>query len=441
MGAPATARAQKKKPAAGAKKAAAGKAKPDELGVKIPEPETLPDVDFDAPGAAPAANAPIVQDKDETADGRQRLREIEARARVIFRERDQVMDKRRPLAIQRDVMFGQARQAYATYVEAYQTYAALDGEAAAIKQQLQIAPPITARDLKAQLAVIQANGAALKVVMANQTAVVNKLKPPIDALNVEIAPFDARLQKLWQELTEARKQWLELREPMQKYARGEFEALRRVLDEWLLIDGLWPSAFAWAALCSHELREPDKAGDYLEKAQNLPDEIRSKGVAAQLSALTGLVTGKLPGQSEKARKSIAMAQRDVDKKTGWETFFLIGRFYADRERELLRSKAAFETALKIKPNCLCAKLWLARLQTTAADEKIRDLKTGIKTLEYLWESTGKRSWRLAFFLFEALHRAGRSADANQMWEKAMQLAPAERHEQLQLDRRMIMETT
>lgn len=403
--------------------------------------ESLPEVDFDSPRDAAAEITPIVQDKDETPEGRQRLKEVEDRARTIFRERDGVADKRRPLALDRDVRVGQVRQAQAAILEAQQNYKALDEEAVAVRQQLAIAPPAQAAQLKAQLAVIQANGAALKVVVANRTAFISNMTPPIDALNIQIAPFDERLQKLWQELTEARKQWIELRQPTDKYARGEFEALRRVLDAWLLIDGLWPNAFAWAALCSYELHDFDKASDYLEKAQNIPQELRAKGTGSQLAALTGLITAKLPGQSEKARKAITIALRDVDKKTGWETYFLVGRYYVDRERELLRAKANLETALKIKPNCLSAKLWLARLQTTAADDKIRDLKAGIKTLEYLWETTGKRAWRLAFFLFEAYHRAGRSADANLLWEKSLQLAPRERHEQLKIDYKMVMETT
>ncbi len=217
--------------------------------------------------------------------------------------------------------------------------------------------------------------------------------------------------------------------------------LRRVLDEWLLIDGLWPNAYAWAALCSHEKQGPDKAGGYLEKAQNIPPEQWTKSTAAQLAALAGLVTAKMPGQLQNAKKAIEKALRKVDKKTGWETYFLVGRFYVDRERELPKAKAYLEMTLKIRPNCLSAKLWLARLQTIATDDKVRDLKAGTKTLEYLWDHTGKRSWRLAFFLFEAFHRGGRSADANQMWETTMRLAPADKHEQLQVDRKRIMQVT
>jgi tetratricopeptide (TPR) repeat protein len=430
------AQAKKGKKKAGGQSPAAADATVDVR--QVPE---LPEVDFDV-GSSSSPGTTKIEVKDETPDGRRRLREIEDRARTIFRERDGVMDKRRPFAINRDVLVGQTLQAQQAIVQADQQYKSLDADAADVRQQLAIAQGAQAAQLRAQLAAINASGAQFQATIRAQNAFIARLKPQIDALNIQVAPFDDRLQKLSQELAEARKQWLDLRQPQEKYTRGEYESLRRVLDDWLLIDGLWASAFQWAALCSYELQDYDKASDYLEKAQNLPEEARrSKNASAQLSALTALIYGKLPGQLEKARKAIVAALRDVDKKTGWETYFLVGRFYVDRERELLRAKANFETALKVKPNCLCAKLWLARLQTTAADDKIRDLKAGIKTLEYLWDTTGQRSWRLAFFLFEALHRSGRSADANLMWEKSLKLAPGERHEQLKNDRKMVMETT
>lgn len=423
-----------------AKKGGAKKTGKGAIDIK-PIPD-LPEVDFDSGSVASTATTKVVEPKDETPDGKRRLREVEERARTIFRERDGVMDKRRPFALNRDVLVGQVVQAQQRIDQAQQQYKSLDADAADVRAQIAIATGAQRAQLQNQLAVINASGNQLTAIVKQQQGVISNLTPQIDALNIQIAPFDERLQKLSQELAEARKQWIDLRQPQEKYTRGEHESLRRVLDDWLLIDGLWAAAFQWAALCSYELQDYDKAADYLEKVQNLPEEARrSKNAQSQLAALTALIYGKLPGQSEKARKAVVAALRDVDKKNGWETYFMVGRFYVDRERELLRAKANLELALKVRPSCLPAKLWLARLQTTASDDKIRDLKAGIKTLEYLWDTTGKRSWRLAFFLFEAFHRAGRSADANGMWERAIQLAPAERHDQLKTDRKMVMETT
>ena len=57
------------------------------------------------------------------------------------------------------------------------------------------------------------------------------------------------------------------------------------------------------------------------------------------------------------------------------------------------------------------------------------------------DMTGQRSWRLGYFLFEAFHRGGRSADANRMWEKTLELAPSERHEQIKKDRTALLAST
>ncbi len=420
---PTTASAQKKKPAVESKAEAEG---------------TLPDLDFDAPRDPSESESPVVMDKDETPEGRDRLKEIERRARTIFQDRDDVMEQRRPLALERDTELGKAQIAENERLAAVNQYNALEKNAVELQRQISFAGPATIDRLKAQLRNVQGQMVNCEATARGRKAYIESLAPGINALNIQIAPFDARLQKLWQELNEARKQWLELRQPMEKYARGEFEALRGVLDEWLLIDGLWPSAFAWAALCSYEMEEIDKAFDYLEKARNSPSDVWTKSTVAQLGALTGLVTAKMPGQASKSSREISRAITKVDKKSGWETYFLVGRYYVEREHNASRAKAHLESALKIRPNCLCAKLWLARLQTTSKDPKVRDLAGGTKSLEYLWEHTGKRSWRLAFFLFDAYQQGKRTSEANQMWEIALRLAPADQHEQLKKDRDEIL---
>ena len=445
--APQTAPAQKKKGAA--PKQTKGKsdskngaaAKEAEYGdTKAP---FLPDVDFDSGTEPSSEDTPVTQDRDETPEGRQRVREIESRAKQIFQQSEVVMEKRRPFALDRDARIGGIQMEQAANVQDQQTWDELDVQAAQIKQQVPFAKGDMLQQLRNQLANIQMQGAFLQNRMAERQKTIAGLVVKINELNLEIQPFDEQLQKLWQELTEARKQWIEQRQPLEKYGRGDFEALQSVLDAWLLIDGLWPNAFAWAALCSVELRDYAKAAAYLEKVEKIPTEAgrQSRYITVQLSALTGLVKSKLPGQSGKAAKAIETALRDVDKKNGWETYFLVGRYYVDRERELRKAKANLEKSLKIKPNCPGARLWLARIQTTSSNDDVRDLKAGTKTLETLWHSTGQRSWRLGYFLFEAFHRGRRSADANRIWEKTLELAPSERHEQIKKDRTALLAST
>jgi tetratricopeptide (TPR) repeat protein len=345
--------------------------------------------------------------------------------------------------LDRDIKIGEGNNAIAANVQDQQAWNELDAQAASIKDQLVFAKGDTAQQLNIQLDNIRAQGSFLQNRIAVRNKFIDELRVKVEALNIQILPFDERLQKLWQELTEARKQWLEQRQPLDKYCRGDFENLRRVLDAWLLIDGLWPSAFAWAALCSLELQDHEKATAYLQKVEKIPAEAgrQSRFATAQISALTGLVKSKQPGQQGKASKAIEIALRDADRKSGWETYFLVGRYYVDREREMLKAKANFEKALKIKPYCPSARLWLARIQTSSSNEEIRDLKAGTKTLESMWKSTGERSWRIGYFLFEAFHRAGRSADANRMWEKTLELAPTTRHDQIKKDRAALLAST
>ncbi len=434
--APAQKNVAHKAPAVPVKKAAAASL----VAAPAINPVELPDLDFGAAADNAHPSGPVLLDRDETPEGRRRIDEITARARTLFRNIDETMDKRRPFVMERDQKVGKFTQAEAEIIADQQTRAGYQMQAMEVRQMIAGSTGNVRGNLQNQLAALNNNINALTTQIDNRIQFQKNLLNRIGALNTQITPFDQRLVKLWAELNEARQQWLEQRQPMEKYTRGDFELLRRVLDDWLVIDGLWQNAFAWAALCSYELHEFEKAADYLEKAQKVPDGVhRSRRDTAQLSALTGLVRGKQQGQSDKARQAITIALRDVDKKSGWETHFLVGRFYADRPPELSRARAQFEMALKIRPNCRSAQLWLARVQTIASSEKVRDLPSAIKTLETLWESTGKRSWRIAYFLFEALHGGGRTDDAARFWDKAMELAPPERHKQLQADRKLVVE--
>src|SRR5690606_888186 len=53
----------------------------------------------------------IVVDPDETPEGQQQLRIIEARARDLYREFKIEENKRRPLALERDMVHGYIREA------------------------------------------------------------------------------------------------------------------------------------------------------------------------------------------------------------------------------------------------------------------------------------------------------------------------------------------
>ncbi|MFN0055020.1 MAG: hypothetical protein ACKV0T_22845, partial [Planctomycetales bacterium] len=109
----------------------------------------------------------------------------------------------------------------------------------------------------------------------------------------------------------------------------------------------------------------------------------------------------------------------------WETYFLIGRSYVEREKDLPKAAKNLEAALKIKPDLQCAEVWLARVQTTARHKEVRDLDAGIDSLEKLWKRSDKQAWRIGQFLAEAYEAAGRGDEAEALLKEVEPLVPRE----------------
>jgi tetratricopeptide (TPR) repeat protein len=192
------------------------------------------------------------------------------------------------------------------------------------------------------------------------------------------------------------------------------------------MDGQWPEAFAWAALCAYELDDIRSAADYLEKAQRLNADLsRSNKKLPQLEALAAIIRRKQPGQAIKAEAALANAIRLADKNSDWETYFLLGRYYFEVPDDGVRAQMHFQRALAIESNCDCARLWLARLQSTSTLPTVRDLYAGTTCLEQLWKKSGEQSWRLACFLAEAYSASERETEAEEMRRTAAELAPAD----------------
>ena len=164
------------------------------------------------------------------------------------RERDNVDRERRPIAYKRDPLQILTNDALRAIAQANAALAELNDEAINLRAQIVNANGAMKAQLQNRLLMVQNEILRLNRQNALNEAGIQKIAPELQTLNALILPLDQRLAKLWSELCEARKQWLALRQPIEKYARGEFELLRRFLDDWLLIDGLWPSAFTWAAL-------------------------------------------------------------------------------------------------------------------------------------------------------------------------------------------------
>ncbi len=416
---------------------AAAKKKADKAakaGAKEDVPENpLEELDFGAAQMALLDEGATVE-LDETSDGKERLGDILTRAKEIFRERDSVDRQRRPLAIPRDRLVGEAILLNQGIIQAQQGIVQAQNQLRRLQRLVNNGDNSQTVQNQIQNAENQI-GTANRLISDNQDEILART-PEINALNLQIKPLDERLMKLWSELNACRKQWLELRQPQQKYAHGNYEGLKRVIDDWLLLDGLWPDAFCWAALCNYELGNYRMAWEQVEKAAELRQTLQFPKAWAQGEALRGMIAAKLPDRRNKSAGFLQTAGVFVakDKKTNWETFFLLGRASCENDKLAGKAKSNFDKALKINGDAACVRYWYGRLQTTTTTASIRDVKAGTETLEDLWKHSTKQSWRLAHAMVLAYDAAERNADAKATWELVQSLAPKEAQEQLQTER-------
>ncbi|MDB5334526.1 MAG: hypothetical protein JWN70_145 [Planctomycetaceae bacterium] len=390
----------------------------------------LEEIDFDSAPIKPR-DGDTPSELDATAEGRKRLAVLEGRAKEIFKDRDRIESELRPLVIPRDRLVGEVALLNQGILNAQQ--AILQGQNQLRKLQQQLDDGGNANALNNQIQTLQNQLAmANKAITFNQEEIAERT-PEITALNLQIEPLNLGLVKLWVELNDFRKQWLEIRQPQSKYAHGNFEALKQVIDDWVLIDGLWPEAFCWAALTNYELGNYEAAWDNVERAAELRKTLRFSKAWAQGEALRGMIAAQIPERRGKAAGHLQSAQLYVnkDKNTNWQAFFLVGRAVVENDKQAAKARTNFDKALKINPDAACVKYWNAHLQITTTTSTVRDVATGTKTLEALWEKSTKQSWRLAHKLVLAYDAAYRKADADRTWAVVLELAPKEKHDELQ----------
>lgn len=395
-----------------------------------PPEKPLEEVDF---GSAPIRlrDGDTPSELDATPEGRERLADLESRAKEIFKDRDRVERELRPLIIPRDRLLGEVTLLNQGILNAQQAIVQGQNQLRNLLQQ-----PKNANNEEALNNQIQ--NVENQIRLANNAITINQEEiaertPEINALNLQIQPLHGRLLKLWVELNGFRTQWLEIRQPQSKYAHGNFEGLKQVIDDWVLIDGLWPEAFCWAALTNYELGNYEEAWTNVERAAELRKTLRLSKAWAQGEALRGMIAAQLPDRRGKAAGHLQSAQLYVnkDKNTNWQVFFLIGRAVVENDKQAAKARTNFDKALKINPDATCVKYWNAHLQITTTTGTVRDVAAGIKTLEELWEKSTKQSWRLAQELVLAYDAAYRKADADKTWQVVLELAPQAKHAELQ----------
>lgn len=392
----------------------------------------IEDLEFDAGKASDLKlNAELYL--DETAEGKQKVSEIEFRAREIYGQRDKVEEERRPLVGPRDALVAQITALNATAAQARGTIAQAQKRISMLAKQRAGTGGQQAANIDREIGNLQTTINQANIVISTNERVVGEKLPQLTALNAQLAPLDQKLWQLWSEMNECRKQWLAVRQPQIKYAVGDYRSLKSVLDAWLRIDGLWPEAHCWAALCAYEQGEYEAAGAALEKAGECRLKLALPKPWPQGEALRGLISLRYPGERGKAstRLKDALTLAINFKKTEWTTYFLVGRAYSERENDATRAKAQFEKALKNAPDAACVKFALARLQTTSTHKSVRDVPAGLASLEYLWERSTRRSYWMSHALVVAYDAADRKADAEKLWSVTLQLAPASEHRTLE----------
>lgn len=376
-------------------------------------------------GALPKDIAQI--DLDQTASGRERLATLQSRGKEIFSEKTEIDEERLPLVRPRDTLVA---------------------ESLAVRQRIVAANDFISREQKAmngykqllakgqnyadQVRQCDSNIFEARTQLAADQEILTNTVVKIDKLNAQIQPFEQKLSNLLVELIDSRKKWIEIRQPLAKYALGDYESLKSSLDEWLAFDTLWPDAHAWAALCAYELGDAETAWNHVYKAEEVRNMLNYPKAWPKGEALRGLIAAQLPDRRAKSAaylQSAALFAAPV-KSADWQVQFLIGRAGYESERTATKAKAGFTRALKINPDAAAVRYWNARLQTTSVTPAARDVEQGIKTLEQLWEQSPKKSWRLAQSLVLAYDAYDRQADAEQVWKKVLELAPQAEHEKL-----------
>jgi hypothetical protein len=230
------------------------------------------------------------------SDGLDRLQEIEELARRLSSERDAVARERRPFALRRDEMLGEMTQARGRMARNQIAAVAAGRQITQLENQIKLLSGSEARQLQSLRSRLQSQFNSLVRELKADGKLLDDRATQVNALNLQMSSLEQRMHSLNEELSECRNQWLRIQQPLEKYSHGDFEGLRRVLDDWLVLDSQWPEAFGWAALCAYELDEIDAAANYVKKAEALRWALTgSKRKWPHLEALTALIYQKQPG--------------------------------------------------------------------------------------------------------------------------------------------------
>jgi tetratricopeptide (TPR) repeat protein len=383
-------------------------------------------------------NAPAGQDVDQTPAGQTRLAAVLEKSKGLIGERGNLVVEHKKLREPRDTLLVEINGLEVGKQQLSLEIDRLEGEIRKNNSQILFSKDQQLiNDLTTRNARFAAQQETHRTQIATNNREIGTRAQRVLELNNQIRPIAERLLAIWKELEFHRQDWAAIRQPVEKYARGEFEQLRVAIDEWVVADEYWPEAYVWAALCAVELKNYQLATSYYKKAAEVRAQLwGTKKPWPPLVALNALIQYGDQKTKTAAATDARRASNILDRKRDWQTNFILGRCYADRDSESGKSRSYFEKALEIEPSARCATLWLGRMQTQTTNEKARDLEAGTKLLEQLWVDTGKRSWRQALYLAQAYTAAGKAADATPLWDRAFELAPPENRREVEEARKV-----
>jgi hypothetical protein len=272
---------------------------------------------------------------------------------------------------------------------------------------------------------IRAEIAQLNKLGEVKAAAIKKSKPELDKVVALLEGLDKTIkigwdaqQKTWQELQGSRKQLNELLRPFDQLAMGKYRDLKKLIDIWLLVDDIWDEGLLLSALCAYESGDIAETRAQLDKADALRKDVyRQPKRSAALEAAYAIVLIKTPNEGKNARDAIAAARKVLDAKQDWLTHYLIARFSFEREQEHPVAKSSLDSALKIRPDLLCAQLLQARLMVETSQKKLQDLPKGLAALKEIDRQTGQRSPWIAAYLAVASQLNGQEAAAKQFQQR------------------------
>ena len=201
-------------------------------------------------------------DPDETPAGRASLAAVTTRAKEIYHEKNGVEAECRPIVARSDTLRGEMKQLQDGINGNQTSINGSNKRIMFIQNKLKVMDSPALQNEKSGLEASNRNLAGL--IRRNNDALTAR-QPELHSLDNAMAPFNNRMQNLGSELDNCRKQWLDIRTPQENIGRANYEGLKVVVDDWLLIDGLCPQAFSWGALVA----DYDRAVDFIDKADKL----------------------------------------------------------------------------------------------------------------------------------------------------------------------------